>query len=51
LEVELINRERDVQRQRKDSKIKARYNKRYKEIRLEGRVSQVFKERKYRGLK
>jgi len=34
LEIELINRERNVQRQWEDSKIaKARYNRRYKEIR------------------
>jgi len=44
LEVEIINRERDLQRQWEDSKItKARYNRRYKEIRLEERSPRYLK--------
>jgi len=44
LEIELINREKDVQRQWEDNKIaKARYNKKYKEIRLEGKVPRYLK--------
>jgi len=44
LEVELINRKRNVQRQWEDSKIaKARYNRRNKEIRLEERVPKYLK--------
>jgi len=38
MEVDLINRERDIQRQWEDSRIRqARYNIKYKEIKLDGR--------------
>jgi len=52
LEIELINREREVQRQWEDSKIaKARYNRRYKEIRLEGRVPRYLKKENIEDLR
>jgi len=51
LEVEIINRERDIKRHWEDNKIaKARYNRRYKEIRLEGRFPRYLK-KENRGLK
>jgi len=44
LKIELINRERNVQRQWEDCKVaKARYNRRYKEMRLEGKVPRYLK--------
>jgi len=52
LETELINRERDVRRQWEDSKIaKGRYNRRYKEIRLKGRVPRYLKKENIEDLK
>jgi len=38
MERELINRERDLQRQEEDNRIfKAKYNRRYKDINVQGR--------------
>jgi len=51
LKVEIINKKRDFQRQWEDSKIaKVRYNRRYKELKLEGRGPRYLKKENIENL-